>query len=451
MKQILLVVVASVFILSVFSFSYFSESCPSCDDGNPCTVDFCGSETDFECSHRRLSGAQDGCSGVTSGCVEFFCADGICLNDTASQCCGNNICERGESETICLVDCGKKCPYSCDDGNPCTRDFCGVTTDYVCVHEPVISADCKTTCPTSCDDNNPCTEDFCSDVTGYACFHSPIEPCCGNHKCDESERITCFSDCPMRAEGLTAKASFKGTQNAEWIYPFYKEFVFQTLTENISFKVSCTQIYANGSSGYFLPYISESRRMGRFDEKNREGDFNGYLTCLSGFCYMDPDYSKELRKGTRILNASRGAKAAVSFYFVLTDDFFYDSSPDGRIPKENAIISCNLSLFSSNPPQFIDESFEYVHVQSCSDGIRNQGEDGVDCGGPCQKCECFTDEDCSWSSWAGSRYCNESFNEMARDWRLVECETPEYSPPFCNVTLVHKLLGITPCREKGFY
>lgn len=451
MKRILLIFVASIILLSVFYLSYFSGSCSSCDDGNPCTADFCGRETDFECSFRRLSGAQDTCSGMNKECVEFFCVNGVCLNDTARQCCGNNICERGETESVCPLDCGENCPYSCDDGNPCTRDLCGITTDYVCVHEPVISADCKTTCPTSCDDNNSCTEDFCSDVTGYACFHSPIESCCGDHKCDESERIACFTDCPIRAEGLIAKASFKGTQKAEWIIPFYKEFVFQTLTENISFKVSCTQIYANGSRGYFLPHISESRHMGRFDEKSSEGDFNGYLTCLSGFCNMDPDYSKELGKGTRILNSSRGAKAAVSFYFVLKDDFFYTYDVDGRIPKLNPRINCNLSLFSANPPQFIDESFEFVHAQSCSDGIRNQGEDGVDCGGPCPKCECFTDEDCGWSSWAGNRYCNESFNEMARDWRFVECQIPEYSRPFCNVTLVHKLLGITPCREKGFY
>ena len=44
---------------------------------------------------------------------------------------------------------------------------------------------------------------------------------------------------------------------------------------------------------------------------------------------------------------------------------------------------------------------EGVSAATCSDGIQNQGEEGIDCGGPCDSCfgddedECFSDDDCS--------------------------------------------------------
>merc|ERR1711962_1869687 len=47
-------------------------------------------------------------------------------------------------------------------------------------------------------------------------------------------------------------------------------------------------------------------------------------------------------------------------------------------------------------------SQSHGHLQSylqtcCSDGIRNQGEEGVDCGGPCEPCKIPTD--CKWGDW----------------------------------------------------
>jgi hypothetical protein len=51
-------------------------------------------------------------------------------------------------------------------------------------------------CPSSCDDGNPCTKDFCSEETDYFCLHEPIAPCCGNSECEESEDWSaCPEDC----------------------------------------------------------------------------------------------------------------------------------------------------------------------------------------------------------------------------------------------------------------
>jgi len=63
------------------------KKCPSCDDGNICTQDFCSSQTNFEC-----------------------------VNKVLSPCCGDDICEPPEDVYKCDLDC--KCT------NECTLDKC---------------------------------------------------------------------------------------------------------------------------------------------------------------------------------------------------------------------------------------------------------------------------------------------------------------------------------------
>ena len=42
-------------------------------------------------------------------------------------------------------------------------------------------------CPV-CDDGNPCTEDYCSANTNFTCVNDMIVPCCGNNICELGER-----------------------------------------------------------------------------------------------------------------------------------------------------------------------------------------------------------------------------------------------------------------------
>ncbi|MEM7815595.1 MAG: lamin tail domain-containing protein [Candidatus Aenigmatarchaeota archaeon] len=51
-------------------------------------------------------------------------------------------------------------------------------------------------CPQTCSDSNPCTRDFCSKDTNYECSHEKIIPCCGNNECEEEEDYkNCPNDC----------------------------------------------------------------------------------------------------------------------------------------------------------------------------------------------------------------------------------------------------------------
>jgi len=54
---------------------------------------------------------------------------------------------------------GQECPSSCDDFNECTRDYCGIETSYQCVNEPIIpccgnmicdSGESNADCPADC-------------------------------------------------------------------------------------------------------------------------------------------------------------------------------------------------------------------------------------------------------------------------------------------------------------
>src|SRR3989338_7559755 len=81
------------------------KKCPdSCNDNNLCTKDYCGSETNY-----------------------------ICKNDIITPCCGNNLCENGESTSSCSVDCKdattnvedlkKTVVYIQLDGETCCNDI----------------------------------------------------------------------------------------------------------------------------------------------------------------------------------------------------------------------------------------------------------------------------------------------------------------------------------------
>jgi len=108
----------------------------SCDDGDPCTEDYC----DFE----------DGmCKVADKDCSDEF----KCTADT----CDPTIVD---PETGELGACIHK-TVTCDDEDPCTADACNEETGS-CINTSI------------CDDGNPCTTDLCDPET-QECNNEPVE------------------------------------------------------------------------------------------------------------------------------------------------------------------------------------------------------------------------------------------------------------------------------------
>ncbi len=131
-----------------------------CDDGNPCTQDWCVAGAG--CEHKEI--CQVPCT------VDADCKDG-------SQCpekkCGNDgFCfEAAVTYPCCNVDadCEFDSPYviAICYNHLCNPDWEGCGNSY------------------TCDDQNPCTQDIC-DLSSLTCKHKQIWSCCLNDSdCDE--------------------------------------------------------------------------------------------------------------------------------------------------------------------------------------------------------------------------------------------------------------------------
>ncbi|MHC4089699.1 MAG: S8 family serine peptidase, partial [Planctomycetota bacterium] len=59
------------------------------------------------------------------------------------------------------------------------------------------------------------------------------------------------------------------------------------------------------------------------------------------------------------------------------------------------------SINESGLDAFLVTAFQCTGTPTCNDGILNQGEDRIDCGGPCPPCECTSDAACS-----DGQFCN---------------------------------------------
>lgn len=156
------------------------STCPySCNDGNSCTDDFItGSAANCTatCSYQAITRCIDGDGCCPAGCSEHY-------DNDCSPTCGNGIVEAGET-----CDPPSACPFTCIDGNPCTRDIrigSAANCTAACLYHPI----------TQCRDNDMCCPAGCTENEDDDCSST-----CGNGIVETGETCDPPSSCPSTCD-----------------------------------------------------------------------------------------------------------------------------------------------------------------------------------------------------------------------------------------------------------
>ncbi|MBM4354623.1 MAG: hypothetical protein FJ109_12690, partial [Deltaproteobacteria bacterium] len=192
---------ASVALAQCFGGKCTVVAQKDCDDGNPCTIDLHDSKAG--CKHEVQVGTPckddiafsegetcgEGGFCLTSGPAPKCATDADCLiYDDADKCNGVLSCQDGQctkgpkvtckqsskpcTQSICMPATGKCLDSPVPDDQPCgDGSFCSLN-DYCQAGKCVVGV------PADCDDGNPCTADFCEPAWG--CRHLN-----GNAACDD--------------------------------------------------------------------------------------------------------------------------------------------------------------------------------------------------------------------------------------------------------------------------
>ena len=183
----------------------------NCDDGDPCTYDYC--QPDGNCYYEPNPDCGDGIGaccmdgacmetlpedcdailgefhGPGSLCHEIDCGQSGCAadGDCGSDDCNIGACVEGVCEYSAVADgttcddynacttgdfcmgggCMGDMELDCDDGDDCTADFC--EPEMGCVYHALAGCG-QCSDDAQCDDTNPCTADFCDPTSGL-CAH----------------------------------------------------------------------------------------------------------------------------------------------------------------------------------------------------------------------------------------------------------------------------------------
>ena len=156
-----------------------------CDDGDPCTDDSCN--PDLGCRHFVNAALCDDHDVCTTNDV---CSDGVCAGVPFQDCDDGNPC------TDDWCDAAHGCLHAgnqsaCDDGDPCTLgDQC---IGAICVPGPE---------PLACDDANPCTDDACTAGVGCESVFNVL-PCDDDDACTDGDACSgglCLPGAPVTCD-----------------------------------------------------------------------------------------------------------------------------------------------------------------------------------------------------------------------------------------------------------
>ncbi len=221
----------------------------ACDDGKPCTLDMCSSTTG--CYAIPITEPGIGCDTGDPCIIGATCQNGLCVGERRNcedgDPCTDNYCDSTdglckkrnnsspcEDGNVCTVNdycaagaCRSGSARDCSDTDPCTADRCIVGTGCVndaitgCQHCPGgLDSECESpyTCKIGvcdmstdpqgrctwiedpCDDGNPCTTGTCNQFTGICAYTAVAGSCDDGNKCTLNDQCNTKT---MKCEGST--------------------------------------------------------------------------------------------------------------------------------------------------------------------------------------------------------------------------------------------------------
>ncbi|MFH1722113.1 MAG: hypothetical protein ABH950_05875 [Candidatus Altiarchaeota archaeon] len=158
-------------------------------------------------------------------------------------------------------------------------------------------------------------------------------------------------------------------------------------------------------------------------------------------------------KGASCWDGSKAPTVEECPKFTLPSTISTSSTSTSSTSTPSTSSTSTTSSTSSTSTSTTSTSTTSIPLPTCDDGIQNQNETAIDCGGPCEECEieCRTKEDCS-SPHYSIKYCKD--NDVYHDWVDYTCLNPNSNKASCRFNKTAEMfehcLFNKPCQVAYF-
>lgn len=376
-------------------------SCPrctlgkSCINDSDCITDFCESgtctfipnctdntlnqdETDIDCGGSICNSCLIGESCISgSDCITNLCESNICISNAS---CSDGIKNQDETD----IDCGGSCDpcnngQSCNIDTDCTSDYCN--PDDICStptcsdgfkNQDESDIDCGGAACSRCENGKTCNSD--SDCTSNNCESGT----CTAQSSQQNGGSSQDNDCDNDIKDNDESDIDCGGQDCSGCS------INQTCEENSD----CKSNFCNNG----ICDIAQNCNDGIKNQDESDIDCGG--VCVS--C----EINKNCRTNSDCL--SNYCEAGICKVAPTCNDNIqnqFESDTDCGGPCKKCINGRYCNTDSDCISNYCDVTCkDQPKLETCNDGIKNQGESDIDCGGPCSRCEngktCNSDSDC---------------------------------------------------------